>query len=128
MTIQLGEARLTRADMLRNTSDFVHVRRTGTRFVGKFVVTNVASALDNRTRIGVIASRKFNRHAVVRNGAKRVMKESFRRLKGGFDTPIWIVMIARRYIKQAHIESVQKELIGFLIEAKVFAYYRFPNQ
>ena len=122
--IQLGDGRLSKSDILRKNSDFLYVKEQSKRYVGKYIVVNVVSAKDNRLKLGVIASRRFNRSAVVRNRAKRLIRESYRRLKVGIDPPIWIVIIARKYISQAQLHSVQQELIRLLIKARVLTYYR----
>ena len=124
--IQLGDGRLSKSDILRKNSDFLYVKEQSKRYVGKYIVVNVVSAKDNRLKLGVIASRRFNRSAVVRNRAKRLIRESYRRLKVGIDPPIWIVIIARKYISEAQLHSVQQELIRLLIKARVLTNYR-PN-
>jgi len=66
---------------------------------------------EGRARLGIAATRKLG-PAVVRNRAKRVVREVFRRNKppGGFD----IVVIPRRELLEADYAHVEAEFLSIL--------------
>lgn len=63
---------------LRDTAEFQHVYRNGTRYEGVFITAFVIENQELSHRLGVTASRKALGNAVQRNRAKRLLRESFR--------------------------------------------------
>ena len=60
-------------------------------------------------------------YEVDRNRARRLIRESFRLLRNGVRSPVWIVIIARRHLLNRVVQDVQEELIRILQDADLFA-------
>ena len=98
-----GTARLTRS------SEFARVRAEGRAFHGKAMVVSVLPGVpDGRTRIGFITSRRVG-GAVVRNRARRRLREVVRADRPQLSPGCWIVIIAKTAAAAAPFPDVQKE-------------------
>ena len=117
--IQYGKATFKSDEMLRLKSEFDFVRQNGTKLVGKYFLLVYAKAPDKKLRIGVICGRKFNNKAVIRNRARRLIKESFRLLKAQIATS-FIIFIPRQKIMKQHLQEVQTEMIKLLVKAGIW--------
>jgi ribonuclease P protein component len=98
-----GTARLTRS------SEFARVRAEGRAFHGKTMVVSVLpGAAPEGTRIGFITSRRVG-GAVVRNRARRRLREVVRADRPQLLAGCWIVIIAKTPAATAPFPDVQKE-------------------
>lgn len=70
---------LPRACQMRRQKEYARVYSTGVRARGQHILV-VAAPGDNplMARMGLSVGRKFNKSAVIRNRARRVMREAFR--------------------------------------------------
>lgn len=77
---------LSRRDRIRRRSEFLGVQRQGFRIRGRHLTLFVLPNGLDRSRLGIIATRRLG-GAVLRNRAKRLMRELFRHDRGipGFD-------------------------------------------
>jgi ribonuclease P protein component len=93
-------------DRIRRRPDFERVYNQGARISGRFMTVFVLRTGLPRTRLGVAATRKLG-SAVVRNRAKRLARELFRRQKiaGGYD----IVIVPRRELLHAPFPSLEAD-------------------
>ena len=98
--------RLTRHERVRQRPDFERAYENGQRLRGRFMTLFVAPNGTTRCRLGVAATRKLG-SAVVRNRAKRLARELFRRLKppAGFD----VVVVPRREMLDASFASLEAD-------------------
>ena len=119
MIIQYGKAELKSTEMLRLKSEFDFVKKNGIKYVGKYFLLVCAKASDNKLRIGIICGRKFNKKAVVRNRARRLIKESFRLIKAQIAVS-HIIFIPRNRIMDRHLQDVQTEMIELLVKADIW--------
>ncbi len=78
-----------------------------------FIFLAVPAASGEETRCGIICSRRFDKRAVVRNRARRLLWEAFRLSKERFP-PCRIVMIPRRRICLEKMETVKTHLEALL--------------
>ena len=98
--------RLTRHERVRRRPEFERAYEHGLRLRGRFMTLFVASNGSARSRLGVAATRKLG-SAVVRNRAKRLARELFRKLKppAGLD----VVVVPRREMLDAPFTSLEAD-------------------
>lgn len=98
---------LPRARRLRESRDFNALRQSGRRAVSGCLIVNWRTLTTaEASRAGVIASRRIG-SAVVRNRAKRLLRETFRLHQQDLVQPVEAVLIARSSIvgrKQVEVE------------------------
>ena len=109
----MAHARFRRDVRLRSRHEFTAVQEGGRRVAARYMtLLGRPNALD-RDRLGVVASRKVG-GAVVRNRAKRRLREVFRRgLSADGSTPgdrtLDVVAIARRELVDAPFAAVEAD-------------------
>ena len=102
---------------LRSRRDYLTVQQSGRRIATRFLTMLVLPNTAGRDRLGIIASRKLG-GAVVRNRAKRRIRELFRLRTGenlvpvdqGFD----LVVIPRRELSSAPATALRADFAGAL--------------
>ena len=114
---RFGHAGLPKKQRLRYGSDFEYVKKNGVKKAGNYLILLIAPPRSTKLKYGFICSKKFDKKAVVRNRAKRIMKEVFRNSKAGI-SPCEIIFIPRRNLLDANIENIQTELIKLLKETE----------
>jgi ribonuclease P protein component len=101
-------ARFRPGSRLRNGGEFERVFRKGTRLDGPLFLLVALENGHGRTRLGLAASRRIGQ-ATARNRAKRLLRESFRRLTpeacAGYD----IVLVPKSEIKDRGQAEVDRE-------------------
>lgn len=99
---------------LRKSHEFSLLRQSGKRAVSGCLVANWRS-LDagQLPRLGVIASRRIG-SAVVRNRAKRLLREAFRLHQHELACPLEMVLIARGSIVGRDRGDVERDLLRVL--------------
>ncbi len=75
--------RFPRRARVRLQREYAHVYRAGGRARGRFILVVAAASLNPppkgpEPRLGLSVGRKYHRHAVKRNRARRVLREAFR--------------------------------------------------
>jgi ribonuclease P protein component len=107
--------RLQQHERVRRRADFEHIYAHGAkrhgRFMTMFVLTRDTAAADVRARFGVAATRKLG-GAVVRNRAKRLSRELFRRHKP--DAGLDVVVVPRREFLAADFPSLERDYVVLL--------------
>ena len=103
--------RLSRDERVRKRPEFERAYDQGLRLSGRFMTLFVASNSSNRGRFGVAATRKLG-SAVVRNRAKRLARELFRRHKppAGLD----VILVPRREMLDAPFASLEADYANIL--------------
>jgi len=102
--------RLTRSD------DFRRVRRTGKSYAHPLVVLIAQASEHPRIRVGVAAGQTVG-NAVLRNRAKRVLREAVRPLLPGLHSGWDLVLIARPGMVGASLEDSRSALSHLLQRA-----------
>ena len=105
---------------LTQSARFLEIRRSGRSFAGYLMVLTALSNQLSNVRFGFIVSRRVG-GAVVRNRARRLMREAVRlRLElivPGYD----VVLVARQPLRQAGFAEVDRELTKLLGRAGLLA-------
>jgi ribonuclease P protein component len=101
-----GGARFRPAERVRRRAEFQEIYQRGYRIRGRFSTIFVLDRGTPNSRIGIVASKKLG-GAVVRNRAKRLIREVFRRNKiaAGFD----VVVVPRRELLDASLTVLETE-------------------
>jgi ribonuclease P protein component len=107
--------RLQPHERVRRRVDFERIYAHGAkrhgRFMTMFVLARDAAAADRQARLGVAATRKLG-GAVVRNRAKRLSRELFRRHKP--DAGCDVVVVPRREFLAADFPSLERDYVVLL--------------
>ena len=97
---------------LRSSAEFRIIYSSGRRFDGRLMAVFVRPNQLERHRLGVTASRKFSPHAVVRNRAKRLLREAFHKSGASFagllTTYDW-VLNAKYSLLQSTFEALLRD-------------------
>jgi ribonuclease P protein component len=88
--------------------EFQRVYREGRRFLGTALALYVRPT-DEHRRVGIAAGKRFG-GAVVRNRAKRRLREAFRRLEGRLRDRGDLVLVARSPVLTAPFEAIVSEM------------------
>jgi ribonuclease P protein component len=98
-------------ERVRRRPEYEAIYEQGRRLSGRLMTVFVQPNELGRARLGIAATRKLG-SAVIRNRAKRLVREVFRRNKppGGLD----IVVIPRRELIEADYAHVEAEFLSIL--------------
>lgn len=106
-----------RAARIKQGRDFARVRREGERLVNGCLIANWRRLPDNApSRLGVITAGKIG-GAVIRNRARRLMRESFRLHQNDLDRPVDLVLVARPSIAGKGLVEVERDFLTTLRKA-----------
>jgi ribonuclease P protein component len=103
---------------LKNSIDFMRVRRFGKSYAHPLVVLVVLPVPDEHTRIGIVASRSSG-NAVQRNHAKRMLREAIRHLMPQIKSGWKIILISRPAILKAELPEIQDTMIQLFKRANL---------
>ena len=110
---------LPRANRVRRGGDYRRLRETGRREVQGCLIANWRPLPEGQpSRVGVVASRRVG-SAVVRNRAKRLLREAFRVHQHDFREPLEVVLVARPSIVGKRFGQVERDLLGVFARAKL---------
>lgn len=119
MCLEPPRLSLSRANRLRESRAFAVLRQEGMRDARGCLVANWKLAPGQPvSRLGVIASRRIG-SAVVRNRAKRLLREVFRRHQHELIAPMDLVLVARSSIVGCACAQVEKDMVGLLRRARM---------
>jgi ribonuclease P protein component len=118
--------RFGRAARIKQGRDFARVRQAGERLVMGCLIANWRKlAEDSRSRLGVITSGKIG-GAVVRNRARRLLREAYRRHQFELVHPIDLVLVARPSIAGKGYADVEKDFLTTLRKARLLQAEKGP--
>lgn len=108
---------LGRKSRLKLGRDFARARLSGQRAVNGCLIANwLRLPQDSASRVGVVVSKKVG-GAVVRNRAKRLLRESFRVHQHELTQPLDLVLVARASIVGRGFAEVEKDFLTTLRRA-----------
>lgn len=108
---------LGRAARIKQGRDFARVRQQGERLVCGCLIANWQRLpAPARSRLGVVSSGKIG-GAVVRNRARRLLRESFRLHQNELIGPVDLVLVARQSIAGKGFAQVEKDFLTTLRKA-----------
>ena len=99
------------AEHIRRRADFEHAYDSGSRVSGRFMTVFVRATNEPTARLGIAATRKIG-GAVVRNRAKRLVRELFRQRKPA--AALDVVVIPRREFLDAPFATLEREFSALL--------------
>ena len=103
--------------MMKLKSEFDAVKRNGKRISARFFTALVSSGeFGSSVKCGIICSRKFDKRAVRRNRARRLLREAFRQISEELP-PMGIILIPRREILKVKMDDVKILLADTLKKA-----------
>lgn len=109
--------RFGRAARIKQGRDFARIRREGERLANGCLIANWRNLeVGASSRLGVITAGKIG-GAVVRNRARRLMRESFRLHQRDLERPVDLVLVARPSIAGKHFADVEHDLLTTLRKA-----------
>ena len=102
-------ARFRPSQRLRKKAQFDRVFRRGARLDGRLFTLLVAANGGSEDRLGLAVSRRVG-GAVVRNRARRLLRESFRRLEASGRPSVDVVVLAKPELAGRTLAEVEREL------------------
>ena len=111
--------RLGRAARIKQSRDFGLVRQRGERLaLGCLIAHWRRLPAESPSRVGVITGRKIG-GAVVRNRARRLLRETFRVHQHDLAGPVDLVLVARASIVGKPFAAVEKDVLTTLRKARL---------
>ena len=106
---------------LTHPSEFAKVKKNGRAERGRLLVLSVLPANDDAPfRAGFVTSRALG-SAVVRNRARRRLREIVRKHQGEFIGDVWIVTVARANAATASYQELEAEWLRLAKRASILA-------
>ena len=110
--------RLARPRALRRGRDFAELREKGQRRVRGCLIANWnALPPGSSSQAGFVTSRKLGT-AVIRNRARRLMREAFRLHQHELRAPVNAVLVARPSIVGKRLADVERDFLAAMAEAR----------
>ena len=118
MPAEAPRLKFGRAMRIKQGRDFSRVRQDGQRLVHGCLIANWRKLpVESASRLGVVTSGKLG-NAVIRNRARRLLRETFRVHQHDLSQPLDLVLIARASIVGKGFVDVEKDLLAALRKAK----------
>lgn len=104
---------------IRKREEFLHVQQNGKRVSRKFFTLLFVLRPENKSpRLGIVAAKKIG-NAVVRNRAKRLIRESFRCNQSAFPAQADVVVVCQPGIHLATQSEITQNLLSVAKKVKI---------
>ena len=114
MTASGHIASFPKSARIQASSDFRNHKEKGERLAKGCLLANwQLLPSDSFSRLGVVTSRHLGK-AVIRNRARRLMRECFRLHKKGLLSEVDLILVARKSIAKKNFFDVEKDFIALL--------------
>ena len=114
MTASGQDASFPKSARIQASSDFRNHKEKGERLAKGCLLANwQLLPSDSFSRLGVVTSRHLGK-AVIRNRARRLMRECFRLHKKEFLREVDLILVARKSIAKKNFFDVEKDFIALL--------------
>jgi ribonuclease P protein component len=111
MPVEPPRLKFGRAMRIKQGRDFSRVRQEGQRLVFGCLIANWRKLPEDSThRLGVVTSSKIG-NAVIRNRARRLLREAFRRHQHDLKHRVDLVLVARASIVGKAFAAVEKDFL-----------------
>jgi ribonuclease P protein component len=111
-----GRNTFPKRERLQRGFQFRRAYEQGRKVEGRLAVVYVLEAAPGDRAVGVVTSRRIG-NAVVRNRARRLLRETYRLNKRKLKPNLQIVMIARSVIKGKRYQEVEANVLSLLAAA-----------
>lgn len=114
--------RFSKQSVIKKNKSFRIVYRHGKSWANRLVVLYVLpqpKKIADQRRIGFVTGKKIG-GAVVRNRAKRLMKESYRLLQNRLVDGVDMILVGRSSLAHSNFQAVEKALIDLFNRAHLF--------
>lgn len=119
--------RFNRQARIKQGRDFARTREGGERLtIGCLIANWRRLPAEGSSRLGVITSRRVG-GAVVRNRARRLLREAFRLHQHSLASAVDLVLVARPSIAGKEYADVEKDFLTTLRKAKLLKATRQPE-
>jgi ribonuclease P protein component len=108
-----GRNTFAKRERLQRGFQFRRVYEQGGKVEGRLVVVYVREAAPEDRAVGVVTSRRIG-GAVVRNRARRLLREAYRLNKHKLKPNLQIVMVARTAINGKRLQEVEANVVQLL--------------
>ncbi len=117
MPAEAPRLRFGRAMRIKQGRDFSRVRQEGQRLVYGCLIANWRKLpADGSSRLGVVTSGKIG-NAIIRNRARRLLREAFRVHQYDLTQPVDLVLVARASITGKGFADVERDFLTTLRKA-----------
>ena len=121
MTASGQVASFPKSARIQASSDFRNHKEKGERLAKGCLLANwQLLPSDSFSRLGVVTSRHLGK-AVIRNRARRLMRECFRLHKKEFLSEVDLILVARKSIAKKNFFDVEKDFIALLKKCKLLS-------
>ena len=117
MAIEKPRLRFGRAMRIKEGREFKRLRQAGRRLAHGCLIANwLKTPAQTGPRLGVITASKIG-NAVVRNRARRLLRESFRLHRAELNEPVDLILVARPSIAGKTMAQVENDFLTTMRKA-----------